>query len=679
MSELFKVGVVGAGNMGGGIAQKLAQEGLSVTLVDLKDEFVQRGLSIIKNTLQQGVERKVLTAEQMQETMSRIHGTSSMEALADADLVIEAVFEDMEVKGQLFKRLDGICQPKTIFATNTSSFYVRELAKYTSRPDRVIGMHYFFHPAKNQLLEVIPHHGTSAATLEKALLIGKLHGKTNIVVKDAPGFAINRFFVPFLTESVRLLEEGIANIPTIEEGAKQAFKIGMGPFELMNVTGIPIAVHASTTLGKEISPFYGTPQLLIKQMDVKTLWDLSGEVIEARISAVADRLLGATLGVACALVDDGVATKEDTDRGAKIGLRWVAGPFEMMNQLGIEKTYQVVKAISVMHPDFKIPEILIKQYKLGKPFEFTFVDLEKKNGIAYITINRPEAMNALNPLVVDQIEKKFNEAQGDKEVKAIVFQGAGKAFIAGADIKFFVDNVKSNTIDKTVVFTKKGHELLRRFETSPKLTIAVLDGLSLGGGSELALACQAIVATPKGSFGFPECGIGIYPGFGGMIRMAHHVGRELAKYYVFTGRSIKAAEAFELGIVTKLVEPADVEKAIKKIVAAGPFDKYRTRPIPASYNNQKTICTDANVARLLKGELLEGVEPELAAKTAKIIAVKAPFAVKVANELIDAQSKVSIEAAIELELGRLVEIFTTEDALAGLQAPPGRPPKYQGK
>ena len=112
-----------------------------------------------------------------------------------------------------------------------------------------VGLHYFYHPAKNRLLEVIPHETTSDDTIAKSLLAAKLHGKTSILVKDAPGFAVNRFFVPFLNEAARMLEEGMANIPTIEAAAKQAFRIGMGPFELMNVTGIPIAVHASTTLG----------------------------------------------------------------------------------------------------------------------------------------------------------------------------------------------------------------------------------------------------------------------------------------------------------------------------------------------------------------------------------------------------------------------------------------------
>ena len=178
MSQIRKIGVVGAGNMGSGIAQKIAQEGIPVVMVDLKDEFVQRGLGTIRRLLQEGVERKIFKPEQVDQVLSRVTGTTDFTALADADIVIEAVFEDKQVKADLFKKLDKVCSPQTILATNTSSFYVREFAEKTSRPDRFVGLHYFYHPAKNRLLEVIPHGGTSPQTVEKSLLAAKLHGKT---------------------------------------------------------------------------------------------------------------------------------------------------------------------------------------------------------------------------------------------------------------------------------------------------------------------------------------------------------------------------------------------------------------------------------------------------------------------------------------------------------------------
>jgi len=679
MSQIRKIGVVGAGNMGSGIAQKIAQEGIPVVMVDLKDEFVQRGLGTIRRLLQEGVERKIFKPEQVDQVLARVTGTTDFTAVADADIVIEAVFEDKQVKADLFKKLDQVCSPQTILATNTSSFYVREFAEKTSRPDRFVGLHYFYHPAKNRLLEVIPHAGTSPQTVEKSLLAAKLHGKTSILVKDAPGFAVNRFFVPFLNEAARMLEEGLTGVPTIEEAGKRAFRIGMGPFELMNVTGIPIAVHAATTLGNELGPFYAPAAILKAQMEKKANWELAGPVDEAKLPALIDRFQGVCLGVAAALVGEGVASIEDTDRGAKIGLRWILGPFEIMNKIGIGKTYEVVQAICRKYPDFKMPAILETQHRLGKPFEFNFVDLEVKNGIAYVTLNRPEAMNALNETVVAQIERRFGEAEADARVKAIVFQGAGKAFVAGADIRYFVEKIKAGRIPDIVAFTRKGHELLLRIEASKKLTIALLDGLSLGGGSELALACQAIVATPAGSMAFPETGIGIYPGLGGMLRMARHVGPALAKYFAFTGAFISAADALALGIVTKLVEPAEVDGAVHSLAAAGKPDKYRRREIPEKFKAFAALFGPGSVAPLLSGKIPDGANAELAGKVVKTLGYKAPLALRIADEIVDQQAALPLREAVEIELGRLKDIFSTADALEGLSSAGRRRPEFKGK
>jgi len=678
MSIISKIGVVGAGNMGSGIAQKIAQEGLTVVMVDTGDEWVKRGMDNIQRLLREAAERKIFSPDEIGRILSRITGTTDFQALADADLVIEAVFEDKAVKTEVFKRLDRVCMQKTILATNTSSFYVREFAEATSRPDRVIGLHYFYHPAKNRLLEVIPHGKTSSQTIDRALLVAKLHGKTPILVKDAPGFAVNRFFVPFLNEAARMLEEGLADIPTIEEGAKRAFRIGMGPFELMNVTGIPIAVHASATLGHELGPFYATAGIMKSQMEKKANWDLSGEVQEEKIAAVMDRLYGVCLGVAAALVDEGVTTMEDTDRGAKIGLRWALGPFEIMNRLGIEKTFALVEKVAEKYPDFRMPGLLTRQRQSGRPFAFMLVNLAIDKDMATITINRPEAMNALNETVVEQLTERFSEAEQSPGVSAIIFQGAGKAFVAGADIRYFVEKIKAGKIADIVDFTRKGHQLFRRIEDSNKLTIALLDGLSMGGGSELALACQAIVATPAGSLSFPETGIGIYPGLGGMLRLGRLLRPELAKYFIFTGATMTASDAQELGIVTRLVEPSAVDEAIRNLIREGRPDKYRSRPIPERFALWRTLFHAENTAALLKGKIPPGADEAVASKILKTIGKKAPLALKLVNQIIDRQAKVSPDEGIEIELDRLGEIFATADALEGLSSLGRKKPEYKG-
>ena len=257
--------------MGSGIAQKMATEGFSVTLVDLDDEKVARGLSIIDKTLNDGVERGIFTAAERRRDpraasparrASRISPTSIWWSRRSSRI--------STIKKSVFRRLDEVCRPDAILATNTSSYAVTELAAATTRPERVVGLHYFYHPAKNRLVEVVSGQATDPAAHRRAWRLQEALGKTPIASSDSYGFIVNRFFLPWLTEAVRMLEEGVAGTATIDEAAKKAFGIGMGPFELMNVTGVPIAFHTATTLGRAFGPMYEAPALLRAQVESGT-------------------------------------------------------------------------------------------------------------------------------------------------------------------------------------------------------------------------------------------------------------------------------------------------------------------------------------------------------------------------------------------------------------------------
>jgi enoyl-CoA hydratase/3-hydroxyacyl-CoA dehydrogenase len=387
--------VVGAGNMGSGIAQKMASEGFDVLLLDVDDGKVARGLQGIEQTLRDGIERKLFTPDQVEAILSRIRGTTRFEDLTDVDLVVEAVFEDIGVKREVFARLERVCRRDTILATNTSSFAVTDIAGGAQAPGRIIGLHYFYHPAKNRLVEVVGGAESSAAALQRAWALQERIGKTPIRSKDSCGFIVNRFFGPWLAEAVRVLDEGIADIPTIEAAASQAFGIGMGPFELMNVTGIPIAVHTDDTLGAAFGPLHGTPDRLRRQFESGQQWDLSGQPDPSKFDAVADRLAGIVFYIASALVDEGVGTIEDTDIGARVGLRWRRGPFELMNAFGLPRARTLVDAVAARW-QVPVPGVFARQASSGQPFAFTLVRRTDRDGIATLTIDRPDALNALN-------------------------------------------------------------------------------------------------------------------------------------------------------------------------------------------------------------------------------------------------------------------------------------------
>ena len=674
-----KVGIIGAGNMGSGIVQKIAQEGLEVVMVDMEERFVERGMENIRRTLAEAVERRIFRPEEIQKIMGRITGTTDLQEVQDADLVIEAIFEDLDVKTELFRKLDTICDEKTILASNTSSFSITEMGRKVGRPDRFLGLHFFYHPAKNRLLEVIPGKETSRETTELGNIFSGLIGKTGIDVADAPGFAVNRFFVPWLNEATRLHGEGIP-IATIDETAKKVFKIGMGPFLLMNVTGVPIAYHSTVSLGKELGDFYSPSKCLKEQFERGEDWEIhdESEADRSKEKIIEERLLGTVFTVACHLVEEKVASMEDTDRGAKIGLRWRLGPFEMMNRYGIDRSYEIVERFAERY-SLDMPGMLTDQKGSGEPWSFNFVDLSVKGRIARLIINRPEAMNAINESVVRQLDEQFGKAERTTGVEAIVLEGAGKAFVAGADIQYFIRKIDENRIEDIVEFTRYGHEVLERIDRSEKLVIAKLDGLALGGGVEIALAADAIVATEKGTVGFPETGIGIYPGLGGTQRTMRYIGKELAKYLVFTGRTLDAGTAKDMGLVEYVFLPGEIDGKIEELVESGNMITKANKSdiaLPDELERIKRYFSDDSIGNLLMG----GEMDETAGKLAKSIGYKAPIAIKLANRIMEDGSKVSLEEGLRMELEHLPEIFATRDAYEGLNSVIKRKrPVYSGE
>jgi enoyl-CoA hydratase / 3-hydroxyacyl-CoA dehydrogenase len=672
-----RLAVIGAGNMGSGIAQKMATEGFDVVLVDVDNDRVARGLSIIERTLGDGVARGIFTAESAAAILARVKGTSRVEDLADVDLVVEAVFEDFDVKKSVFRRLDEVCPAAAILATNTSSFSVTELAATTRHPARVIGLHYFFHPAKNRLVEVVGGKTSDPALVKRAWRLQEALGKTPIASTDTYGFIVNRFFLPWLTEAVRMLDEGVADTATIDEAAKQTFGIGMGPFELMNVTGVPIALHAATTFGRAFGPLYAPPERLRAQVESGKDWTISGTPDAAKFGLVGERLSAAVFYVASALVDEKVGTIEDTDIGARVGLRWRRGPFEMMNKAGIARARDLVAGYAARW-QVPVPEILLAQARLGRPFAFRLVRSETAGGICTITIDRPDAMNALNEEVVGQFEAAFAAAASGDAVRGIVIAGSGKAFVAGADIRFFVRNIEAGDIDRIDAFTRRGQALLRAIETCAKPVVARVHGLALGGGVELALACHAIVATPKATLAFPETGIGIYPGLGGTQRTPRRIGTGLAKWLILTGQTIDAKEALAIGLVDKVVPYENLDGAIAETIAAGRGAELPPRPESAEHRALETFFTREDVATLLAGTADTSGDTRLV-QAQRRVATKAPIALRMAADLIDRSVGLSIDQGLALELSHLHEIFATKDAYEGLSTLGRRAPTFQGE
>jgi enoyl-CoA hydratase/3-hydroxyacyl-CoA dehydrogenase len=627
LTDINKICVVGAGTMGAGIAQCCAQAGYKVAMVDTKAEFIQRGIERIKATLAKGIQKGKVTEAERDAVIANIECTTELKAGATgAELIIEAVFENMELKRQVFRELDEYCGSNVIFTTNTSTLSITELGAATSRPDKFAGLH-FFNPAPiNRLVEVIPGDTTSTEFIELLMDFARILGKTPILIKDSPGFAVNRFFVPFLNEACRMLEEEQANIPTIDHAAKEALGIGMGPFELMNFTGIPIAYHAQTTLYNKFGAFYKPADALKRQFEANELWKLDGEVDSTAIEPLKARFLGGLFGIVCQVVEEGVAEPEDVERGALVGLRWKIGPFGLMNQLGIEKALELVTAFSNLHKDvFEVPGLLRAQAEKRANWYLKNVRLKKFGNLATIYMDRPEALNALNTKILRDLEATIQAVRSDPEVSCVIITGEGNAFVAGADIK----EMMAMTPLQARSFTQFGHHVLKQIETLDKVVIAAINGYALGGGCELALACDIIIASDKARLGLPEVSLGIHPGFGGTQRLPRLVGSAKAKELIFTGDMISAQEAERIGLVNRVVPHTWLMDECRKL--------------------------------------------------AHKISSRGPIAVKLAKNAINRGLEVDLDTGLAYEIESVSLTFSTEDLREGMKAfTEKRKPKFRG-
>jgi enoyl-CoA hydratase/3-hydroxyacyl-CoA dehydrogenase len=629
-SDIRKICVLGAGTMGAGIAQRAAQSGFQVALRDIEDRFVEGGLENIRRTLDEGIKRRKVTEEQARAIVGSIQGTTDIsEAVEGAQLVIEAIFEDMEVKTQVFKDVVAVAAPGTIIASNTSSLSITEMSKAVPEAGSFAGLHYFFPAAINRLLEVIAGEGTSRETMDLLMDLGRVMGKVPIRCRDSPGFIVNRYFVPYLNEACRLVDEEVANIATVDAAACQAFGIGMGPFALMNATGIPIAYHSQCSLHDALGEAYAPSPLLKGQFEAEEKWDLSGEVDEEGKQASMNRLKGVVYTVAAQLMDEDVCSPEDADLGATIGLRWAMGPFAMMNAEGTKEARYLAGAWLQTLPEearVPVPRSLEELANEGAEWPISNVVVETDGPVAILRMSRPAAMNALNTHVLRDLEAALERVEADPELRVIVITGEGNAFVAGADIKEMVTKTPLEARE----FTQLGQRVFRRIEEMDAIVIAAINGFALGGGMELALACDIILASEKARVGLPEVGLGIHPGFGGTQRLPRLVGRWKAKELILTAGQLSAAEAKAIGLVNQ-VYPAD---------------------------------------RLL----------EEAMKLAHRIAAQGPVAVVLAKHVVNRGSEIDLDTALNYEVESVSLCFASEDRVEGLQAfVDRRRPEFKGR
>jgi 3-hydroxybutyryl-CoA dehydrogenase len=261
-----KVGVVGCGLMGSGIAQVAAHAGCDVVVREVSPELVDKGLKSIEKNLQRLVEKNTLGAEESAKIRGRLRGTTSLEDLRDRDLVIEAIIEQVPAKKELYTSLDKICAKSAIFASNTSSISITEMAMFTSRPDRFLGLHFFNPVPVMKLVEVIRTIATDAKVFEEVVAFAGRLGKTPVRTSDRTGFIVNRLLVPYLLDAVRALEEGVASIEDLDNSMKLGCGHPMGPLTLLDFVGLDTTYYIANVMFDEFKEKRFAPPPLLKRM-----------------------------------------------------------------------------------------------------------------------------------------------------------------------------------------------------------------------------------------------------------------------------------------------------------------------------------------------------------------------------------------------------------------------------
>jgi 3-hydroxyacyl-CoA dehydrogenase/enoyl-CoA hydratase/3-hydroxybutyryl-CoA epimerase len=407
---IFKVGVVGAGAMGGGIGQVVTYAGLPVVIKDIDQGQLDAARKHVEAIYQTRVDKGKMTPGQVQEKLDLIEYTLDYDDFSDVDIVIEAVPEVMRIKQQVLRELDEVCSPDTIFASNTSALSITEMASVTGRPDKVIGMH-FFNPAHvMKLVEIIPGSGTDQETIDTVEQFTQDLRKIPVIVKECPGFLVNRLLMPYLNEAVLAVEQGAATAQEVDEAlGRFGFGWPMGPFFLMDMLGIDVCAHVGEYLYSQYGDRVEPAKLFYKLVEMERFGEKTGagfyvyaaadaEPLEAIIKRLqdagevetgssfgVDRLILPFLNEAALCVQEEIANVNDVDMAciAGIGMQvnWGGellrmGPLEYMDELGLDVVVHKLEALEKeLGPRFHPADILYQKVRAGH--------LGKKAGLGF--------------------------------------------------------------------------------------------------------------------------------------------------------------------------------------------------------------------------------------------------------------------------------------------------------
>ncbi len=596
MKKIKNIAVLGAGAMGAQIGALAAEAGYKVKIRDIEEKFLEQGRQTVEAMYDRRIQRGRLTEAAKKDNMSRLSFLLDLkETVKDADLIIEAIPEIMDLKQSVLREVSALCPEDTVLATNTSSLSITEIAKAAKRPEMVVGTHYFNPPSRMTLLEIVHGAKTSDEAIKIAEGTAKAMGRAVIHVKDVPGFVANRIFCNMANEADWALAQNEGK-STLEIDSAIKYKLGlpMGMFELQDVLGggsIDVQYHVMEYFASTLGESYRPAPILAKLFKAghygkktgKGYYDWSkGKTNEIPMNAGVEfdpiRLLAPAVNEAAKLIETGATNKEAIDTAVLLGLNYPRGLLRMADSTGLDK---IVAELNRLHSTYKeerykcssVLTDLVAQGKLGRKtgegfhsygpgeYEFVKLDVNRETKVAKLILNRPYRANALNFDFITEIDKALDEVEGQADVRCIVITGAGANFCSGADVSAFASGQMNNVLN----FSNAGHNVFTRIETYSRPVIAAINGPAIGGGLELALACDIRIMNQRAQLRLPELNLGLTPGWGGIQRLSRLIGGTRAKEMVLLAEPVMADKALEWGLVNYVAEPDKFEALVDDI------------------------------------------------------------------------------------------------------------------
>ncbi|MFH0727256.1 MAG: enoyl-CoA hydratase-related protein [Pseudomonadota bacterium] len=549
--------IIGAGTIGPDIGYylKSALPEMTLYLVDISRKSLENAEARLKSYAEKGVKRKKMSAEKAQKVIENIFYTDNYQDIKNCDLVIEAAIEDVGLKQKIFAQVEDIVSKSAILTSNTSSIPADRIFAKVKHPERTTVTHFFAPAWQNIAVEIINWEKAHRDTIEYLFWLFGSTGKAPVITDNVLCFMLDRIFDNWCNEAAYLLQDATAAeiCRTVEEFAHQ------GPFYVLNMgNGNPIITETNTLQMEEGKHYKPSP--MFPSVD-KWLVPRPGTdvpVSDERRRIIRDRMLAILFSQSFDIVDRKIGSKADLNFGCQAALGFKKGPLDIMRDLGEEEVMRIMAKFEKDRPGFPQPKQRFEEY-------VTFnrhVLVDDIDGVKVITIRRPQALNASNEEVTNEILAVLKSHADDPAVKGFVLTGYGdKAFCAGSDIGRFPETLGNP--EAAAKYARDFSEVQLYMDRMDKPVVAAVNGLSLGGGMEIAIRCHAIIAAKSAKFQLPEVTLGITPGVGGCIVPYRKWPKGAAIFHemICLARPLSATEALEIGMVDKMVDGAELIKA----------------------------------------------------------------------------------------------------------------------